>query len=609
MSDKKVRILGIAPYEGMRSIMLKAAEARNDIDLTVYVGDLQEGAEIAKRSFHDNYDIIISRGGTAELIGQITPIPVVEIPLSVYDILRAIKMAENFASRYAIVGFPGIISSAKLLCDMLQYKVETFTIHNSRQVEETLQMLKKRGYRMILCDMIASTTAKRLGLNAILITSGNESISSAFDQAVKLCSSYANVREENRFLREVIRTSSQSTVIFDSQGQIFYSSLPENEENPVIQALKKDLPSASETPHKSFKNIDGTLYSITSRLVSFCGDNYPVFQFTDSKVPFATSKYGVQYLNRIDVENSFFNSFFSVTGAIGPLRNTIVQMAQTQHPIMIFGEEGTGKEQAAAAVYNESPLRNNPFITVNFALMNDKSWNFLTNHYNSPFNDNNNTIYLKNLHVLDEERARKLLSIIVDMNLCHRNRLIFSCVCSRSGEIPKTCMEFVNLLTCLTIRLKPLRERTEDIPTLANLYLSNLNVSLAKEILGLTPGAMELLKSFDWPENYTQFKRILSELTVITTSSYITEETLSGLLEMEKKTTFRRVGPGASPSGIEGESGVSHSSSVILDLKRPLDEINQDIIHAVLEETKGNQTAAAKRLGISRTTLWRLLKS
>ena len=70
MSDKKVRILGIAPYEGMRSIMLKAAEARNDIDLTVYVGDLQEGAEIAKRSFHDNYDIIISRGGTAELIGQ-----------------------------------------------------------------------------------------------------------------------------------------------------------------------------------------------------------------------------------------------------------------------------------------------------------------------------------------------------------------------------------------------------------------------------------------------------------------------------------------------------------------------------------------------------------
>lgn len=608
MSDKKVRILGIAPYEGMRSIMLKAAEARNDIDLTVYVGDLQEGAEIARRSFHDNYDIIISRGGTAELIGQMTSIPVVEIPLSVYDILRAIKMAENFASRYAVVGFPGIISSATLLCDLLQYKVETFTIHSTEQVEETLRMLKKKGYRMILCDMITSTTAKRLGLNAILITSGSESISSAFDQAVKLCLSYANVREENRFLRDVICAGSQSTVIFDNQGQIFYSSLPENEPCPVIQALKKELPAVSWTPHKSFKNIEGTLYSITSRLISFCGDCYPVFQFTDSKVPFATSKYGVQYLNHIDVENSFFNSFFSVTGAIGPMQNTISQMSQTQYPVMVIGEEGTGKEQVAAAIYNESRLRNHPFITVNFSLMNDKSWNFLTNHYNSPFNDNNNTIYLKNLHVLEEERARKLLSIIVDMNLCHRNRLIFSCVCSRSGEIPKTCMEFVNLLTCLTIRLKPLRERTEDIPTLANLYLSNLNVSLAKELLGLTPEAMELLKSFDWPENYTQFKRILTELTVITTSSYITEETLSHLLETEQRTAFRRIGPGASISEKDSSKAVK-SSSVILDLKRPLSEINQDIIRAVLEETGGNQTAAARRLGISRTTLWRMLKA
>ena len=45
------------------------------------------------------------------------------------------------------------------------------------------------------------------------------------------------------------------------------------------------------------------------------------------------------------------------------------------------------------------------------------------------------------------------------------------------------------------------------------------------------------------------------------------------------------------------------------NLNRTLDEINQDIIHAVLEETGGNQSAAAKRLGISRTTLWRLLKS
>ena len=126
MNQGKIRILAIAPYEGMKSIMLKLAKDRDDIDLSVFVGDLHKGAEIARKNFHEDFDIIISRGGTAELIGAITPLPVIEIALSVYDILRAIKMAENFSSRYAIVGFPGITSSAQLLCDLLQYKVEIY---------------------------------------------------------------------------------------------------------------------------------------------------------------------------------------------------------------------------------------------------------------------------------------------------------------------------------------------------------------------------------------------------------------------------------------------------------------------------------------------------
>ena len=61
----KIRILGIAPYEGMKSIMLKLAKDRDDIDLSVFVGDLHKGAEIARKNFHEDFDIIISRGGTA----------------------------------------------------------------------------------------------------------------------------------------------------------------------------------------------------------------------------------------------------------------------------------------------------------------------------------------------------------------------------------------------------------------------------------------------------------------------------------------------------------------------------------------------------------------
>ena len=91
MNQEKIRILGIAPYEGLKSVMQKMAADRNDIDLTVYVGDLQKGAELAQKNFHGNFDVIISRGGTAEMIGSLTDLPVIEITLSVYDVLRAIK--------------------------------------------------------------------------------------------------------------------------------------------------------------------------------------------------------------------------------------------------------------------------------------------------------------------------------------------------------------------------------------------------------------------------------------------------------------------------------------------------------------------------------------
>ena len=588
MNQEKIRILGIAPYEGLKSVMQKMAADRNDIDLTVYVGDLQKGAELAQRNFHGNFDVIISRGGTAELIGSLTDLPVIEITLSVYDVLRAIKMAENFSSRYAIVGFPSITDSARLLCDLLQYRVEICTVHSAEEVEKNLLDLRGRGYRMILCDVIANTTAKRLGLNAILITSGSESIANTFDQAVKLCRSHSILREENRFLRDVIQNGKQKTVIFDDTGELFFSTLPATGYDSVIQTLKKESISCGE-PQQSFKNIEGILYSIEGFSLPFYSRHYSVFFISPSAVPLAISKYGIQYQNRRDVENSFYNSFYNITGQPGNLQADIEQMIQTNLPIMITGEEGTGKGRVAGAIYTQGSLRHNALITIDFALMNDKTWGFLVNHYDSPFNDNNNTLYLKNIDALSQERQRQLLSLIIDMNLTRRNQLLFSAVCQQDGALSQVNIDFINKLSCLTIHLPPLRQRREEIPTLANLCLSSLNMSLAKEILGLENGAMERLITYDWPGNYTQFKRLLNKMMVITTMPYIQEDTVTRILEQEA--------PPAIPS-----------TTIIPDLNRTLDDINQCIVHAVLEEVKGNRSAAAKRLGISRTTLWRFLK-
>lgn len=605
-NSRKIKILGIAPYEGMKTIMRKLADARSDVELDVFVGDLNKGVAIARQNFNSNYDVIISRGGTAELIGHATHIPVVEVTLSVYDILRAIKLAENYADRYAIVGFPAITACAHLLCDLLQYKIDIFTIHSKDDVQETLKDLKKKGYRMVLCDMIANTTAKRLGLNAILITSGSESISSALDQAVRLSTGYASVQTENLFLREVIRNGNSQTIIMKENGEIFFSTADEEQMVSLNSMLVRELPAVlSGGTQKFFKNIDGRLYSFTCRRLDFSGEACAVFYFSATQMPFATSKYGIQYSNQQEAEDHFFNSFFSITNSANNMQATIENINQTAFPILLSGETGSGKEQAARIIYSRSALRANPLITINCPLITERSWNFITNHYNSPFNDSGNTIYFKDITALEENRLHLLLSIIVDVNLCRRNRVIFSCTCPRDQGLPASAMSFINTLSCVNLHLLPLRELANEISTLSSLYLNTINVSMANQIIGFEPEAMELLQAYDWPCNYTQFKRILNELALMTTTPYIQADHVRALLEKERET----ISCPLSSTTITAGSGESQADPGFrLNLELSLDEMNRQIIHQVLRQTDGNQSAAAKRLGISRTTLWRYLK-
>ena len=115
---QKTKILAVAPYEGMADILTDIAQSRDDIALTVQTGDLFTGRDIAMQLAHKNYDVIISRGGTAELIQSAVELPVIDISISVYDILLSIKLAESYNGKFVIAGFPGITANAHLLCDL-----------------------------------------------------------------------------------------------------------------------------------------------------------------------------------------------------------------------------------------------------------------------------------------------------------------------------------------------------------------------------------------------------------------------------------------------------------------------------------------------------------
>ena len=592
--NHRIRVLGIAPYEGMKTLMSSVVADYPQIDLTLFVGDMEQGLEIARSNFHGDYDVVISRGGTAKMLQKNLALPVIEIDISMYDILCALKLADGLTGKTAMVSFANITSSAHLLCDLMKYNMDIYTIDSAEAVEPTLRQLQKNDYQSILCDMISNTTAKRLGLNSFLITSGVDSIRKAFDQALLLCRSQQRLRDENQFFRQLIQGQIGQTMVFDQGGNLFPSTL-DDPKPELLELLRRDLPESQLGAERRItRNLGGMLYAIRARRISTGSLTYTAFFFDARKTPLSPNQVGIRFSTRPEAENAFYSSIFSFAGSISDYQQDIEHISQSTAPVMVTGEDGTGKESIVSVLYMRSPLRNAPLVSINCSLLNDKSWAFLLEHHNSPLADQGNTLYFASIDALSEERRQQLLAVLSEMDVCRRNRVIFSCVCQPGEYTSAVGSLFMDKLCCLSLYLPPLRQMAERIPALVNLSLSHLNVDLPRQIVGADPEAITLLQNFQWPHNYTQFRRVIGELAVTATGSLITAENVRQALRKD-----RHVG---------AFSPCAENAAAPLNLNRTLDEISQDVARRVVEESGGNQTVAAKRLGISRTTLWRLLQ-
>ncbi len=587
----KIKILGIAPYDGIKSLMLQIAERRSDIELTAFTGDLNDGLAIAQKYENFGYDIIVSRGGTAELIRQHCKIPVVDISLSIYDIFRSIKLAENSTNKYVVIGFPAITKNAHFICDMLNYNINIYTIHNESEASDVLKKLSSEGYGMVLCDMITSSLAQKYGMNAILITSGSESIEAAFDLSIQMSESIHKIKNEVNFYKMVLENHPQPFVVFDENfQQIFYSGLS-SEPLPVMDEIKKRLPVImNEGYQKAYFEYSGLLYVLIGNKHVEDNNTYIIYYINQRKVPLALTKNGIYHLNKEEAYDKFFNSFYGITHSTQKNLMSIEQYTESSYPVMIMGESGTGKEQLARLLYAKSKLQNCPMTIIDCARVNARSWNFLISDNNSPLSDTKTTIYIRNMNSLTDAQFSELCSIIKDLNLHRRNRILFTNSVENEESI-KRCEKVINSLSCLTLKIPPLRDHKEDIPNLASLYISVLNMRFAKEIIGLEPDAMKLLQEYNWPFNYDQFKRILNELVTSATSSYITESAVSSLLSRELSDTV-----------------MNDNGKIYVNLNQTLEQINIDILKILLYQAKNNQSKVAKNLGISRTTLWRMLQ-
>lgn len=591
MNKRKIKLLAIAPSESILSQLHEIVSAMDHVDMDVYVGNLYSGVEIVQQRASLDYDAILSRGETASMIKKVTQIPVIEFPLSFYDVLHAMKLADNFKEPYAIVGFTPVTNSAHLLRDLLQLDLDIYTLFTLEDAVPLMERLKNKGYRLIVSGMGIDSIARRNGLNSILITTGRESLSSAVDQAVRLCNSLVQVKEQENFLRELLAQSDHELLVFNKEKELIYSSLKSIKKELALSLASRRLQNLQRNDSINAKVYGGTLITIQEKNIEIGDSPYTVFYFTQQKKPYTAPKNEIRVFSRSEAVDTFLAHYLELSSSGHDSAQSLQQMIQSPYPVMIFGESGAGKEQIAATLYTQGKYQNHPYIVIDFELATDKTWTFLLNHVNSPLNSEGITVYFRSLEKLSVSKVEKLRTVLYDTGMCRRNRVVLSYTAVPGEKTPPHIMNLVNRLSCLVIHMTPLRERADEIQALSSLYISTVNIDLAKQIIGFTPQAMALMEKYQWPGNLTQFKRVITQLVTGAASSYIQEESVRRILEKES-------------------SDMSSSSALsdVLNLNKPLADIQKDIVKAVLAETGGNQSQAAARLGICRTTLWRIVK-
>lgn len=175
-------------------------------------------------------------------------------------------------------------------------------------------------------------------------------------------------------------------------------------------------------------------------------------------------------------------------------------------------------------------------------------------------------------------------------------------------------------LNVLTLKIPSLRERVEDIPGLANLFLKEGGGKCC-----LTPAAQKVLTSYGWPGNARQLRHFMEKVRIICDSSVISGEAASYVIEnyeppcgMEQigDWTASQEGHGNGNDKVYGGSGdggresLSQESLKRMDLSRESlsQEITEQLLMQAIEQAGGNKTKAARILGVHRSTVWRYIK-
>jgi transcriptional regulator with PAS, ATPase and Fis domain len=625
----------IAPYQGLIDKAEKLASTQG-ISLTSCRAVLDDAIREAENMERQGIDAIIVREITDVYIQGKINIPVVPIQISGSDILKAVMQALKVSKRIALANFYGRHKDIGIIREALAVDIEEFTFFTKEEACEKIEALKGK-VDVIIGGGLTYGMALEHGFEAVMIESTEDSIKYSLEVASNIAKSRFEEEQKRHQLTTIVNLVGGGIVAVDKAGfiSVYNREAERIFQLPYEEVVGRKCDCISDVAGFDAVKVSGRHYENVSvyRDKNVFVRTVPItindkYRGGVATIHEASSVEAMDRNIRITLHasgltaRSTFDDIIMVSESMKSAIERAKKFANSEFTILITGETGTGKELFAQSIVNHSRRKKGPFVAINCAsipsnLLEAELFGYEEGSFTGARKGgkigyfelaHEGTILLDEIGDLSPELQTRLLRVIQEKKIIRVGgtriipidaRVIAATNCSLIKQVNEGRFreDLYYRLNVLHLHIPPLRERIEDIPYIASHILSGYK-SIKEEDRFLVISALSSLAGYRWPGNVREMQNVLATLTVL----------LQDRPSIDKPTVIRLLSEIILSNAASADKNDKAEPPDLSNLKKSRKDFEKQIFTLLHGEPKANKVQIAKKLGISRTTLWRKLR-